>query len=60
MEHNNNQKKLANPPVFDIEKVAASNDCTGLIPAAVKSEDEAEIYADLLGIHEQKPSPKES
>lgn len=60
MEQSNHQKKLPNPPVFDIENVAASTDCTGLIPAAVDSEDEAEIYADLLGIHEQKPTQQES
>lgn len=51
--------KWKNPPIFDIEKVSASNDCTGLIPSAVETEAEAHNYADLYGIHSQKPTKAE-
>lgn len=60
MEQNNNQKKLANPPIFDIEQVSSTTECTGLIPAAVESEAEAETYTHLYAIHKQKPSQQES
>ena len=44
-----------NPPVADLHKVAASTECTGLIPSAVESEDEVENYQRLYGIHRQRP-----
>lgn len=42
-------------PIYDIEKVASTTDCTGLIPAAVDDESQAEAYASLYAIHPVKP-----
>ncbi len=55
MEQYRGMKPPVNPPVPDIHKVAASTECTGLIPFAVGTEDEAENYQKLYGIHPQKP-----
>ena len=41
---------------YDIEKVASITECTGLIPAALKDEEEAKSYQDLYSIHKQIPS----
>ena len=37
---------------------ASATECTGLVPAGVQSPDEAENYAQLYAIHEQKPAWK--
>ncbi len=52
-------KVYPNPPIFDVEKVAAASECTGLVPSAVGSEAEGSTYADLYGIHIQKPTKAE-
>ena len=49
------QKKIWEP-VYDIEKVASNTECTGLIPAALKDEEEAESYQDIYSIHKQIPT----
>lgn len=46
-------------PFYDIEKIASSTECTGLTPAAVLSEEEAEAYAELYAIHRQRPADVE-
>lgn len=51
-------KNIPNPPIFDIENVASTTECTGLIPAAIETEDEAVTYARLYAIHLQKPKRK--
>jgi hypothetical protein len=56
MEQYRGMNSPINPPVPDINKVAASTECTGLIPFAVASEDEAENYQGLYGIHPQRPA----
>lgn len=38
------------------EFVASATECTGLSPAAVCGEEEAEEYAQLYAIHEQLPA----
>ncbi len=43
-------------PSYDLEKVASITDCTGLIPSALKDEEEADSYRDLYSIHKQIPS----
>lgn len=43
-------------PSYDLEKVASTTECTGLIPSAVKDEEEAEAYGELYPIHRQIPS----
>lgn len=46
-------------PFYDTEKVASTTECTGLSPAAVLSEEEAESYAELYAVHRQKPVKNE-
>lgn len=38
------------------ELVASATECTGLSPAAVRSEEEAEHYAQMYGVHVQLPA----
>ena len=40
---------------YDVEEVAASRECAGLIPLAAKDEEEAESYGELYAIHTPKP-----
>ncbi|MBE5795701.1 MAG: hypothetical protein E7323_13585 [Clostridiales bacterium] len=42
---------ITTPPVRDIEDLASFTECTGLIPAGVPTDEEAEDYARLYGIH---------
>lgn len=53
----NHPKELQNPPPVDVENVAASTDCTGLIPAALTGEGQAEAYEELLPMHPKKARP---
>ena len=59
-QHHRGGKGIPNPPATDIHKVAASAECTGLIPSAVESEDEAENYQHLYAIHKQKVTDVQS
>ena len=43
-------------PVREVEDLASATECTGLTPAAIQSPEEAENYAELYAIHEQKPA----
>lgn len=51
----NHSKGLVNPPILEVEDLASATECTGLTPAAVRTEDEADNYAELYAIHQQKP-----
>ncbi len=51
--------QIANPPVVDVENIAASTECTGLIPNGVENEDEAADYSQLYAIHPSKPTKPE-
>ncbi|MEF9880648.1 MAG: hypothetical protein RR653_05280 [Clostridia bacterium] len=51
----NHSETLVNPPIWDVEDLASATECTGLTPAAVQTQSEAESYARLYAIHEQKP-----
>lgn len=42
---------IVTPPERDIEELASFTECTGLIPAGVPTDEEAEDYARLYGIH---------
>lgn len=42
---------IPTPPEREIEELASATECTGLIPAGVPTDDEAENYARLYGIH---------
>ncbi len=41
-------------PIRDVQDLASATECTGLIPAAVEDESEADQYARLYAIHRQK------
>ncbi len=43
-------------PSYDLEKVASTTECTGLIPSALRDEEEADSYGDLYSIHKQIPT----
>lgn len=45
---------ITTPPERDIEELASFTECTGLIPAAVPTDEEAEDYARMYGIHPVK------
>lgn len=46
--------ELHNPPIRDVEYLSSATECTGLTPAAVGSQSEADHYAELYAIHMQK------
>ncbi len=48
--------KKQDEPFYDLENVASITECTGLIPSALKDEEEADAYGDLYSIHKQIPS----
>ena len=41
-------------PIYEIEKIASATECTGLIPAAADTEEEARNYAEMYAIHPVK------
>lgn len=45
-------------PVWEPEDLASASECTGLTPAAIQTPEEAENYAELYDIHEQKTAWK--
>ena len=45
---------LPNPPIAEVENLSSATECTGLIPSAVMNPSEAEHYARLYAIHQQK------
>ena len=45
---------LPNPPITEVENLSSATECTGLIPSAVTNSNEAEDYARLYAIHQQK------
>ena len=42
------------PAIWDVEDLASATECTGLVPAAIQTPEEAEDYASLYAIHQQK------
>lgn len=46
----------SNPLEWDVEKLASATECTGLVPAAIQTLEEAEDYSRLYAIHLQKPA----
>lgn len=52
----NNRDPLSNPPMVEMENLATATECTGLIPAAVETEDQAEDYAQMMAVHPIKPN----
>ena len=47
-----------NLPIMEVEDLASATECTGLVPAGVQTPEEANSYAELYAIHEQKPAWK--
>jgi len=45
-------------PIWEPEDLASASECTGLTPAAIQTPDEADNYAELYAIHEQKTAWK--
>lgn len=45
-------------PIMDVEDLASATECTGLVPAGIQTPEEAEEYAQMYAIHEQKPAWK--
>ncbi|MDD3336061.1 MAG: hypothetical protein PHI98_11165 [Eubacteriales bacterium] len=43
-----------NPPIREVENLSSVTECTGLTPSAILSDSEAENYAELYAIHEQR------
>lgn len=43
-----------NPPIRRVEDLASTTECTGLVPAAIQTPAQAENYAELYAIHQQK------
>lgn len=48
------ERNPSDPLVWDVEKLASVTECTGLVPAAIQTPEEAEDYAQLYAIHMQK------
>ena len=44
----------SNPLVWDVEELASATECTGLVPSAIQTPEEAENYSRLYAIHKQK------
>lgn len=45
-------------PIWEPEDLASASECTGLTPSAIQTPEEAENYAELYDIHEQKTAWK--
>jgi hypothetical protein len=56
MEPKKTNAPIPTTPIREIEELASFTECTGLIPAGVPTEDEAEDYARLYGVHPIKPN----
>ena len=41
-------------PIREVEDLASATECTGLVPAGIQTPEEAENYAELYAIHQQK------
>ena len=48
-------KRRGNPPATDGMKAASASECTGLLPAQIETEAEAESVADLQDVPPVKP-----
>lgn len=52
------KEEMVCPAVEDAEQLASATGCTGLVPAPIQTPEEAENYAELYAIHEQKTAWK--
>lgn len=51
---NSNSRNPSDPLVWDVEELASATECTGLVPSAIQTPEEAEDYSRLYAIHLQK------
>ena len=52
--HQKQERNPSNPLVWEVEKLASAAECTGLVPTAIQTPEEAEEYSRLYAIHLQK------
>lgn len=50
---------IPNPPPVDVNELASATECTGLIPAAVQTPEEAQAYTHMYAINRQKTAWEE-
>ncbi len=48
------KRNPSDPLEWDTENLASATECTGLVPAAIQTPEEAEDYSRLYAIHNQK------
>ena len=51
--HEKHGRNPSDPLVWDVEDLASATECTGLVPAAIQTPEEAEDYSRLYAIHLQ-------
>ena len=59
---NGEKRKSRNPSdplVWNVENLASASECTGLVPSAILTIEEAENYSQLYPIHQQKTVQEE-
>ena len=44
----------ADDPFYNINNTASASECTGLVPAGITDEAQADVYGELYGIHPPK------
>jgi len=55
-QHRKSVRDPSDPLVWEQENLASATECTGLVPSAIQTDEEAEDYAGLYAIHLQKTS----
>ena len=55
----NGAPKPKDDPLFDIRQAASMTECTGILPAQIQTEEEAENIAALGGVHPVRPPREE-
>ena len=48
------ERNPSDPLVWDVEELASATECTGLVPSAIQTPEEADDYSRLYAIHQQK------
>ena len=48
------ERNPSDPLAWNVEELASATECTGLVPTAIQTPEEAEDYAQLYAIHTQK------
>ena len=48
------ERNPSDPLAWNVEELASATECTGLVPTAIQTPEEAENYSQLYAIHQQK------